>query len=144
MACFESALKVRTYECDLYGHVNNATFLNYLEFARVEFLEAMGYTLKGLLEKGFVLPIVKIEIEYRNPAFPNDDLLITIDWIEKGKTSAVFEQNIYKNDGNTLVVRALVKWVVTDLSGKPITIPDELIQSYQKFTGHLPPEKVKS
>ena len=141
MAGFETSLKVRSYECDLYGHVNNATFLNYLEYARVEFLEAMGYTLKGLLQKGFVLPIVKIEVEYRKPAFPNDTLSITIDWIEKGKTSAVFEQYIYKDGGNTIVAHALVRWVVTNTSGKPIPIPDELIQSYEKYTGYLPPEQ---
>ena len=63
MIHFETDIKARTYECDLYGHVNNATFLNYCELARVEFLEHLGFTLQTLKESGFILPIVKIEIE---------------------------------------------------------------------------------
>ena len=34
----ESTLTTRSYECDSYGHVNNAVYLNYLEFARIRFL----------------------------------------------------------------------------------------------------------
>ena len=33
-----SDLIVRTYECDSYGHVNNAVYVNYLEYGRMQFL----------------------------------------------------------------------------------------------------------
>ncbi len=135
---FKTTLKVRTYECDSYGHVNNATFLNYCEVARVELLEKMGYDLADLKKAGFLLVIVKIEMEYKKPAYANEELEVSVNWIECGKTSAVFEQEIYNRKNNELIARAKIIWVATDLTGKPIVIPDVLLDSYQKAFGNLP------
>jgi acyl-CoA thioester hydrolase len=138
---FKTTLKVRTYECDSYGHVNNATFLNYCEVARVELLEKMGYDLDGLKKAGFLLVIVKIEMEYKKPAYANDKLEISVNWIERGKTSAAFEQKIYDRNMNVLVAQAKIIWVATDLKGKPIAIPQVLMDNYQKLFGSNPPIK---
>ena len=43
---FETDIKVRSYELDSFGHVNNANFLNYLEAARGNFLEEYGLSFK--------------------------------------------------------------------------------------------------
>ena len=140
MSHFKTCLTVRTYECDLYGHVNNAVFINYCETARVEFLYALGFSLQSLKEKGFLLPIVKIEIEYKKPVFPGEELQISVDWIKKGKSSSVFQQDIVRKRDDVLTAGALVTWVVTDLRGKPIPMPSELLETfYQKF-GIYPPE----
>jgi len=141
MIHFETEIKVRSYECDMYGHVNNASFLNYCEFARIEFLEEMGYSLQGLQQAGFVLPIVKIEIEYKIPAFASEKLIISAEWILRGKTSAVFEQVISKKKDGKVAARVLVTWVATDLTGKPIALPQELLERTEERFGTLPPLK---
>ena len=135
---FKTTLKVRTYECDSYGHVNNATFLNYCEVARVELLNKMGYDLDGLKKAGFLLVIVKIEMEYKRPAYANDELEISVDWIERGKTSAAFKQEIINQHNSELIASAKIIWVTTDLKGKPIAIPDVLLKSYQHEFGSIP------
>lgn len=140
MIYFETELKARSYECDLYGHVNNAAFLNYCEFARVEFLESIGYNLQGLQKEGFLLPIIKIEIEYKAPVFAGDNLIVSVKWIRRGKSSAVFEQKIIKKDDNKLAAKVTVTWVVTDLQGKPISLPQELLDRVSDMFGELPPK----
>ena len=140
---FKTRLKVRTYECDSYGHVNNATFLNYCEVARVELLEKIGYSLERLMKSGFFLVIIKIEMEYKKPAYANEELEVSVNWIERGTTSAVFEQEIVNTRNNLLVAKAKVVWVSTDLNGKPTAIPSELIKDYSKMFGYLPPIKNK-
>jgi acyl-CoA thioester hydrolase len=144
MILFETTLKARTYECDIYGHVNNATFLNYCEYARVEFLNALGYDLKMLMRKGFLLPIVKIEIEFKKPVYAGENLRISISWISRGRSSSVFEQRIIKSDSDTLAARANVTWVVTDLQGKPVSIPQELIDKALEIYHELPPARSES
>ncbi|MBF6628475.1 MAG: acyl-CoA thioesterase, partial [Proteiniphilum sp.] len=39
---FEIILRVRDYECDTQGHVNNANYQHYFEVARHDFLEKVG------------------------------------------------------------------------------------------------------
>ena len=138
MISFETILKVRTYECDFYGHVNNATFLNYCEYARVEFLHFLGYNLENLKQKGFVLPIVKIEIEYKEPVFADEVLKLKIEWISRGRSSSTFKQDIIRQRDNSLVAQAYVTWVVTDLKGKPISIPKELLERVNEKYSQLP------
>ena len=140
MIHFETELKARTYECDMYGHVNNAAFLNYCEFARVEFLGELGFSLQGLKEAGFVLPIIKIEIEYKIPVFAGDNLIVSVEWVKRGKSSATFEQKIIKKDENKVAAQVMITWVTTNLSGKPIPLPEELLAHVQKRFKELPPK----
>lgn len=138
MISYETTIKVRSYECDIYGHVNNAQFLNYCEFARVEFLESMGFSLQSLKDEGYLLPVVKIEIEFKRPAFSGDVLRIGVNWISSGRSSSVFEQKVVHEQSRELAARALVTWVVTDLQTKPVKIPQLLLDRLQDHFGEIP------
>lgn len=132
MPHFTTKLTVRTYECDQYGHVNNATFLNYLEYARVELLREMGYSLNSFQKMGLLLLVVKIEIGYKRPAYPLEELELSIEWTKRGKSSSVFHQQIRRTGDNQVVADAQVTWVVTDLKGVPTPIPDEMTETYRR------------
>ena len=54
---YELEMKVRDYECDLQGIVNNANYQHYLEHTRHEFLLSTGVSFAGLHEQG-VDPVV--------------------------------------------------------------------------------------
>ena len=64
------SLSVRSYECDSYGHVNNAVYLHYLEYARHEYLRDIGVSIPELRESGYGLLVAKVSIEYRRPRSP--------------------------------------------------------------------------
>ena len=68
------ALKVRFHECDMYGHVNHAVYLQYLESARVELLVRIGLPIAELSSRGLYLVIRRVDISYRTPAFLGDHL----------------------------------------------------------------------
>jgi len=69
-------LIVRSYECDSNGHVNHAVYVNYLEHARVEFLQAGGFDYPALGRAGFGMVIARLEIAYHLPAYAGDALAI--------------------------------------------------------------------
>ncbi|MBN2874095.1 MAG: acyl-CoA thioesterase [Spirochaetales bacterium] len=115
-------LVVRTYECDAYGHVNNANYLHYLEFARHEYLKAVGFDFAGSLAAGYGLYVTRVEIEYKRPAILDDRLLIESRPVKKGAVSGVLEQVITLK--GQLIARATVHWAFVDPTGKPCRIPD--------------------
>ncbi len=131
MAKFETSLKVRTYECDTYGHVNNAVFLQYMEVARVELLNYMDFSLESLMKENILLPIIRIEIDYKKPVFADEYLALTIEWVKRGHTSATFRQEIIRQSDNTIATVAHVTWVSTNLEGRPVKLPETLIEAYK-------------
>src|SRR2546422_2848029 len=64
------SLKVRHYEVDLYGHVNHANYVHYLEAARVEALEAVGLSLPEMRRQGYLIVAVELGVKYPPPAPP--------------------------------------------------------------------------
>ena len=115
------SLRVRTYECDSYGHVNNANYLNYLEFARYEFLRDVGFDYESMVKAGYGVYIARIEIDYKKPAVTDDVLEITSWAIKKGAVSGALAQEIRR--GDDLLVEAKVTWAFVDSKGLPAKIP---------------------
>jgi acyl-CoA thioester hydrolase len=119
----ECSLRVRTYECDSYSHVNNANYLNYLEYARYEFLKEAGFDYTGAVKAGYGVYIVRIEIDYKKPAFVDDILNIKSRPLKKGAASGVILQEIWREED--LLVQAKVTWAFVDSKGMPVKIPVE-------------------
>lgn len=123
---FESFHKVRPFECDYYGHVNNAIYLNYLEFARMEVLEKKGFTLTELKHRGLLLVIRRIEITYKWPALAHDQLVIRTVLKEYRRVGATFHQEILRRADEKLLAEADVAWVVVNPAGRPVAVPETM------------------
>lgn len=121
-------IQVRSYECDSYGHVNNAVYLNYLEHARMEFLHAAGFQYEAVVEAGFYIYVTRIDIRYKASAFLNDRLFIEVSPVELRKISGTFFQRIKKSDG-TVCAEAHVSWAFVTHAGRPARIPDQFMVS---------------
>ncbi|MEJ2637900.1 MAG: thioesterase family protein [Calditrichia bacterium] len=130
MEVFTAKLKVRTYECDYYGHVNNATYLNYLEYARMEALYDKGFTLQAMKQKGYGVVVRRIDIEYKHPLYMGDEVTIRTFASESRNSSGTFIQRLFKDKEERLVAEARVTWVFTDLKGKPTAIPEEIKEAF--------------
>jgi acyl-CoA thioester hydrolase len=114
-------LTVRTYECDSYGHVNNAHYLNYLEFARYEFLKGIDFDYPAMIKAGYGVYVARVEIDYKRPAL-TDDLLVIRTWpVKKGAVSGILAQQILR--GEELLAQARVTWASVDSQGMPVRLP---------------------
>ncbi len=128
---FESTHKVRPFECDFYGHVNNAIYLNYLEFARMETLEAKGLSLAKLKDEGFMIVIHRINILYKFPATVNDVITIRTSLKSHRNTTCTFFHQIVRNSDGKLLVEADVTWAAINLGGRPVRIPQMLREALE-------------
>jgi acyl-CoA thioester hydrolase len=94
----ERKIRVRTYECDSYGHVNNANYLNYFEYARFEFLWDIGFDYQGMIAAGYGVYVARVEVDYRRPAVMDDEILIQSWPAKKGSVSGVIAQKITRGN----------------------------------------------
>ena len=128
--CIE--MKVRDYECDIQGVVNNANYQHYLEHARHEFLESIGGSFTHLHKQGIDPMVSKITIEYKRPLRGGDRFKVCINMERRG-AKLVFLQDIYNTSDNSLAVKGEVD--VICLKGGRLTRGeafDELFQEYLK------------
>jgi acyl-CoA thioester hydrolase len=122
--CLE--LKVRDYECDLQGVVNNANYQHYLEHARHEFLESQGISFSRLHEEGLDLIVTRVEIDYKYPLRSHDKFCIKTTLLRQGNVRLVFIQDIFRVPDEKLVVKARVTGAAVR-NGKPV-FPGELLK----------------
>ncbi|UTH75479.1 thioesterase family protein [Chromobacterium sp. IIBBL 290-4] len=106
-------IKVRGYHLDLFGHVNNARYLEFLEEARWSLFEAQG-NLDNFLKSGLALAVVNINIDYRQPALMGDELLIETGVKSIGNRSAVIHQRVLQEANGKVVAEADVTFVIFD------------------------------
>jgi len=135
-------IKVRGYHLDLYSHVNNARYLEFLEEARWAFFEEMG-DLPKFLSSGLALIVVNINIDYRYPATMGDELAIECSVKSINNRSAVFHQQVCLAGTSTIVADADVTFVAFDSKqNKAVQISGELralLESMQQTPAPLKP-----
>jgi acyl-CoA thioester hydrolase len=107
MYIFELELKVRDYECDIQGVVNNSVYQNYLEHTRHEFLEENHISFAELHEKGIDPMVSSIEIAYKTPLRPSD-IFVSKLFVSKEGARYIFHQAIYRKSDNKLAIKAKV------------------------------------
>jgi thioesterase-3 len=106
-------IKVRGYHLDLYRHVNNARYLEFLEEARWSFLESKS-DLDYLQDNGYAFALVNININYRRAAFMGEVLQIVTSVKSIGTRSCVMHQLVTLRGSDTLVADADVTFVIVD------------------------------
>ncbi|MED3563806.1 acyl-CoA thioesterase, partial [Bacillus xiapuensis] len=90
---------VRSTEIDVNGHVNNAKYLEYLEWGREGWYEKADLPYDKFLKMGIQTVTVNININYRKECRQNDQLSIKTRPEKVGRTSYVLLQEIYNQHG---------------------------------------------
>ena len=104
---YRHRMKVRDYECDVQGVVNNANYQHYLEHARHEFLEQVGGSFSQMHAEGLDLMVSKITLEYKRPLRGGDNFVVCINARRKG-AKLVFRQDIYNLADDSLSLKGEV------------------------------------
>lgn len=118
---FEIELEVRDYELDYQGIVNNAVYLNYLEYARHKYLLTREIDFTGMHNNGIDLVVTRNEIDYRYSLKANDRFVVTISTEQVGNVRLVFNQEILKLPERKLCIKAKVIGVALK-NGRPVKI----------------------
>jgi acyl-CoA thioester hydrolase len=127
---------VRVYfeDTDAGGVVYYANYLRYLERARSEWLRAMGFDQRKLMdETGLGFAVRAVAAEYLRPARLDDDLRVTCSIKTLGRAQVIFEQTVER--GAETLLTATVRLACMDLArGKAAAVPAEIHEQLAKLT----------
>lgn len=130
---YQLEFKVRDYECDLQGIVNNANYQHYYEHTRHEFLLEHAVSFDEMHQQGIDFVVARVEINFKTPLHSKDTFLSTLNLHHDG-IRYCFHQKIYRLPDMKLCNIAHVDCVILD-NGKLVPncpIVDELMVSLQK------------
>lgn len=107
---FSLNMKVRDYECDLQGIVNNANYQHYIEHTRHEFLLSEGISFAELHERGIDAVVARLQMSFKTPLRSGDEFVSRLA-IRKEGIKIVFVQDIFRLPDEKVVIRSTVDTV---------------------------------
>lgn len=119
---FSLAFKVRDYELDMQGIVNNGVYFNYFEHARHEFLLAHDVDFADLAKQGVNLVVTRSEIDYKQSLCSGESFVIEVELQRVSKLKFGFHQRVVKDNGDVCAV-AFVVGVAVNEKGRPFVSP---------------------
>ena len=122
---FSLEMKVRDYECDMQGIVNNAVYQNYLEHARHEYLLSRGTSFADLTARGIIIVVVRAELDYRQSLKSGDSFSVSVAASRPSKVKLVFHQQIQRLPDQVKVLDASITTTAVKPNNRPY-FPAEL------------------
>ncbi|EPC03462.1 hypothetical protein L861_18155 [Litchfieldella anticariensis FP35 = DSM 16096] len=108
-----TTLRVRGYHLDVYAHVNNARYLEFLEEGRWSYFDEK-VDMTSLFDDDVALAVVNLNINYRRGAVMHDDLEVLTSLCELGHRSAVMRQVINRVRDGKCIADADLTFVLLD------------------------------
>ncbi|WP_128894800.1 acyl-CoA thioesterase [Longirhabdus pacifica] len=125
-------IDVRSTEIDTLGHVNNAKYLEYMEWARFDWIQKAGLTVEKLREKQIMIVLVNVNINYRKEIRFGDKVKVVTKPVKPtrvGGKSGTMIQEIYNQHGDLATDAEITIVFIDAVKRKSIEIPEEIIQA---------------
>lgn len=123
--------RVRSYECDAYGHVNNANYIRYMQEAALDASAAVGYDEARYIELGHIWLIRETNIEYLRPLRFGDSVEVTtwVDDFRRVRSRRMYELRSVAS--GEMVAKASTDWVYIEReTGRPARVPEAMVAAF--------------
>ena len=129
---FSFPVRVYFQDTDAGGVVYHASYVNFMERARTEWLRTHGYSNAGLMrEFGVVFVVRSLKLEYLKPALLDDMLDVTAQIKDIGRSRLTLMQTVRREE--ELLTEAETHLVCVSLANfKPVSVPEVLRVQLEK------------
>jgi len=108
---FQIEMKVRDYECDSQGIVNNANYLHYFEVTRHEFMVSLNMPFIESHARGIDPVVARADIHYKAPLTGNE-IFVSSFTLEREGVKMIFNQEIHRKRDGELCCKAKIEVAV--------------------------------
>ena len=132
-------LKARYYETDQMGIIHHANYIRWMEEARIDMLNQMGYPYRRFEEMGYISPVLHAECEYKKSVKFDDEVKIVVSLQEFGMLKFTLRYDIYNmSEGGVLSACGMTRHCFLNKDGRPVMMNKEMkefSETMQKFLG---------
>lgn len=130
----ESKLRVRYGETDQMGYVYYGVYAQYYEVGRVDAMRQLGFSYKDVEAKGILMPVVEFIVNYKKPAFYDDEITI-ITYIKKKPEGLkiIFDYECYNSQKELLNTGKVTLVCVDKLTQKMVKLPNWFNKALSSF-----------
>jgi acyl-CoA thioester hydrolase len=123
-------IQVRWGDMDAYAHVNNTLYLRYMEEARIELLNQMGYQLNDAAQGPVV---INLQCTFMQPVVYPDRLRIDCFADQVGNSSFMTHYKLYSQQQNSLVCEGSAKIVwINKQNNRSTRLPEDIRQMIEQ------------
>ena len=120
-------LKARYYETDQMGIIHHANYIRWMEEARIDMLNQMGYPYRRFEEMGYISPVLHAECEYKKSVKFDDEVKIVVSLQEFGKVKFTLRYDIYNmSEDGVLSAVGTTRHCFLNKDGRPVMMNKEM------------------
>ncbi|MEE0863819.1 MAG: thioesterase family protein [Alistipes sp.] len=133
MKSFETKIRVEYHHTDQMGIVHHSNYVKFFEVARTEWLRAMGLTYAEMERRGVMMPIVEVNVKYRQPAYYDELISVTAMVEELPMARMIFKYEIRGEDGRDIASGSTTLGFIDKTTRRPQRAPIWLMEVLQRL-----------
>lgn len=114
--------KVQYYETDKMGITHHSNYIRWMEEARVDFFEKVGYDYKKLEDEGIISPVISVECDYKISTKFEDYVDIEVNIEEFKGVKLVFKYIMRNSKTGEIVAEGKSKHCFVNQENRPIIL----------------------
>lgn len=114
--------KVKYYETDKMGITHHSNYIRWMEEARVDYLDQIGYPFARLEVEGMISPVVSVQCDYKMTSKFDDVIEIETTLIELNPVSFSLQYKMTKKETGDVVSLGKSRHCAVNEAGRPISI----------------------
>lgn len=122
------------YETDQMGVIHHSNYIRWMEEARVDILNQLGYPYRKFEEMGYVSPVLHADCEYKKSIRFDDEVKITVSLQDMGRVKFTLRYDIYNmTEGGVLSAYGTTTHCFLNKDGRPVIIDKEMKKFYEEM-----------
>lgn len=128
MKSFDTRIRVEYHHTDQMGIVHHSNYVKFFEFARTEWLRAVGLTYAEMERRGVMMPIVEVQVKYRQPAYYDELIRVRAIVEDMPMARMTFKYEIYGEDDRPIATGLTTLGFIDSVTRRPQRVPSWLLE----------------
>ena len=129
--------KVQYYETDKMGITHHSNYIRWMEEARVDYLEQIGWAYDRLEQEGIMSPVLSVECRYKESTTYPDEIEINVSLLSFGPVRMTIAYEMKSLKTGNIVCTGTTEHCFLDTNGKPIRLKKDAPEFYQAMQNLL-------